>query len=180
MREKDLILETISMPDVLRDFAGVEGKYRRLNECPINGCAAHDGFAYTDRVFHCFVCGAKGDVIGFVMAYLDCDFKTALIEINRRYRLRDDGGVKGMDADLQKKAQIRAERRRQARRVQEYQQRQENALNDELERLTANKVKFVPRNIGDELDPRYIEALQRLPTQEYIVESDTVGHHGSS
>lgn len=180
MREKDLILETISMSDVLRDFAGVEGKHRRLDECPINGCAAHDGFAYTDRVFHCFVCGAKGDVIGFVMAYLDCDFKTALAEINRRYRLWDEGGVKGLDVKTQKEAQIRAERRRQAKRVKLYQQEQENALKDELERLTANKAKFAPRNIGDELDPRYIEALQRLPTQEYIVESDTGGCHGTS
>ena len=99
MREKDLILETVSMPDVLRDLAGIEGKHHRLNECPINGCTAHDGFAYTDRVFHCFVCGAKGDVIGFVMAYLDCDFKTALTEINRRYRLWDDEDGKGLSPE---------------------------------------------------------------------------------
>ena len=174
MREKDLILETVSMPDVLRDFAGVEGKRHRLQECPINGCTSHDCFAYTDRVFHCFTCGAKGDVIGFVMAYLDCDFKTALVEINQHFRLWD------ISPEAQREAQIRAEKRRQAKRVREYHKERKNALKDELERLTANKVKFAPRNIGDELDPRYVEALQRLPTQEYIVESDTGGHHGSS
>lgn len=174
MREKDLILETVSMSDVLRVFAGVEGKRHRLQECPINGCTSHDCFAYTDRVFHCFTCGAKGDAIGFVMAYLDCDFKTALVEINQHFRLWD------MSPEAQREAQIRAERRRQAKRVQRHQQKEENALKDELERLTANKAKFAPKGPDDELDPRYIKALQKLPAQEYIVEADTGGHHGSS
>ena len=177
MREKDLVLETVSMLDVLRDFAGVEGKHRRLDECPINGCAAHDGFAYTDRVFHCFVCGAKGNVIGFVMNLLRCNYQTAVTEINKKYRLWPDDGMSGLSEKELFAIQRRAERRRQERRKLDAAEAERLAAVDELNRLDANKIKFAPKRPGDSLDPRYVEACVQLPTQEYIV-GTMGGDHG--
>jgi hypothetical protein len=179
MRKNDIINETVTMADIIRDFAGIDSKCRRLDHCPINGCEAHDGFSFSRRLYQCFVCGAKGNVIGFVMSFLHCDYKAAIAEINKKYRLWPDDGVDGLNEKELLAIQRQAEHRRQERRKLDAAEAERLAATDELNRLDANKAKFAPKKPRDPLDPRYIEACMRLPTQEYIV-GTMGGHHGSS
>jgi len=54
-------------------------------------CMLHEGDntasfkVYPDNTYHCFGCGAHGDVISFVQMYLHCDFKTAFYELGGSY-----------------------------------------------------------------------------------------------
>jgi hypothetical protein len=180
MRKSDIIYESVSMADVLRDFAGVEPKRGRLSIDPLNGCEGHDCFSINRNVYHCFVCGDKGNVIQFVAKLLDTDFRGAMDAINARYRLWDDldEGVHGLTEKEQKAIQEKVERRRHKQKKRELQQKKYDEARDELERLTANQVKYAPKNPGDPLDPRFVEACQKLAIQEYIVMSMGGGEEG--
>lgn len=46
------------------------------------------------QIFKCFGCGVGGDIFTFVMYYLNCDFKTALHEINKEFHLNLDENLK--------------------------------------------------------------------------------------
>lgn len=168
MRKTDLIFETVTMDDVLRDFAGVEPKKHRLNVDPLNGCEGHDCFAVNRSVYHCFVCGDAGNVIQFVQKILNCDFREAISAINSRYHLWDEGDVSGLSEKQQKALQANAEKRRQARRRREYFEKQQTAARDELERLTANMEIYAPKNPEDDLHPLFVEACRKIAMQEYF------------
>ncbi|MFV0518416.1 MAG: CHC2 zinc finger domain-containing protein [Aminipila sp.] len=104
----DKVMDTITIPDVLRRYGYVEKRGRRI-PCPIhNGKDAN--FCYTDKVFHCWTCGAKGNVIGFVMQVFNINYAQAVLKLNADFSL-------GLTA---KKPTMR-ERREQAdnRRIQE-------------------------------------------------------------
>ncbi|MGN0194414.1 MAG: CHC2 zinc finger domain-containing protein [Pseudoramibacter sp.] len=168
MRKMDLIFESITMDDVLRDFAGAEPKKHRLNDDPVNGCHGHDCFAVNRNVYHCFVCGDAGNVIQFVQKILNCDFHNAMSAINSRYHLWDEGEISGLTKQQQKALQANAEKRRQARRRREFFEERRTAVRDELERLTANKEIYAPKTPGEELKPQFVEACQKLAMQEYF------------
>ena len=146
MRKTDMIYEMVTMEDVLRDFAGVEPKKHRLNVDPINGCEGHDGFAVARSVYHCFICGDKGNVIQFVAKMLNCDFREAMGAINARYHLWDDDGVDGLTQKQQRAIQVKAEKRRQARRKREHAERQCAASRDDPYLLTSKNEILAPKN----------------------------------
>lgn len=60
----------------------------RNNRIP---CPIHDGkdynFSFSDNVYHCFVCGAKGDVIRFVQDVFSVSFQDALEKLNNDFHL---------------------------------------------------------------------------------------------
>lgn len=76
---------SVTMDDVLSLYS--PSTPRRHHRCP---CPIHNGkdynFSYTERGYKCFVCGASGDVIGFVKEV--CELST-----------RSDA-MKRMDADF--------------------------------------------------------------------------------
>lgn len=72
----EYIKENVSMRDAIVRYHHV-GAHRGRTSCPIHG-GTNDNLGYDDRVFNCFVCGAHGDVISFVMKLNNCDFKTAV------------------------------------------------------------------------------------------------------
>lgn len=60
----EAIQEQIKMQDVLTMYVGrVDKPYGRI-PCPIHQ-GKHDNFGFTNEVFHCFVCDARGNVISF-------------------------------------------------------------------------------------------------------------------
>lgn len=171
MRKTDMIYEIVTMEDVLRDFAGVFPKKHRLNVDPINGCEGHDGFAAARSVYHCFICGDKGNVIQFVAKMLNCDFREAMDAINARYHLWDDNGVTGLSPFEQRNLAEKAEKRRQMQRLKDYKADQYEKERLMLEQLEADKERFAPKKPGDDLDPRFVEACQKYEAQAFKVDS---------
>lgn len=82
---KDKILETLTILDILQKYGYKLGNHNRIPCMLHNG--THNNFGYNDKLFNCFSCGAKGNVISLVMQLHNLDFKSALIRINYDFGL---------------------------------------------------------------------------------------------
>ena len=76
------------MEDALELYAPSVQRRNRRCACPIHN-GKDPNFAYTDRYFRCFVCGAKGDVIAFVKSVCGLSsMSDAMKKINADFDLR--------------------------------------------------------------------------------------------
>ena len=81
----DEINSRVKMTDVLRMYGFDLGRHQRI-PCPIHN-GKDKNFSYIDEVFHCWTCGAKGNVIGFVMQYFGLTFSQAITRLNNDFDL---------------------------------------------------------------------------------------------
>lgn len=81
----DEIYQLVNMEDILRQYGIATGRGNRI-PCPIHG-GKDKNFSYTKEVYHCWSCGCKGNVIGFVMQYFNITFSQALTRINNDFNL---------------------------------------------------------------------------------------------
>lgn len=125
------IKECVSIADVLKVYGCDAGRGRTIREtgripCPLHH-GQHDNFAYTQRSFHCYVCGAGGSVIDLVMALLHLSFRDALVQLDSDFRL----GLTDVEPNIgtvyrirkkneQESADLRAYRREYESKTREY------------------------------------------------------------
>ena len=83
------------------------GKREGRTSCPFHG-GVNDNLGYDDRVFHCFVCGAKGDVITFAERIHNIGFSDAMSLLDRDFSV----GLQLM-SDAEANAMQAAQRRRE-------------------------------------------------------------------
>lgn len=81
----DQIRDMLTIPQVLSFYGYPTSRHKRI-PCPLHG-GKDSNFCYTDRVFHCWVCGGKGDLIGLVMQLFNLTFKVAVMKLNSDFRL---------------------------------------------------------------------------------------------
>ena len=62
---KEKIIELITIKDVLEKYNFSIGKYGRV-PCPIHN-GKKNNFSYNNKLFQCWSCNAKGNVISLVM-----------------------------------------------------------------------------------------------------------------
>lgn len=79
------IKDRITIPDILKKH-GINTD-RNPTDCPLHDSKGHRCFSYTDDVFKCFHCDAKGNVFQLVQLIDNCDFITA------KKKLMDETGV---------------------------------------------------------------------------------------
>lgn len=79
-RMAEQIVELVSIPDVLRRYGYGLGRNKRI-PCPLHS-GKDSNFAYTDTVYHCWTCGASGNVISLVKELYGLNFGQALIKLN--------------------------------------------------------------------------------------------------
>ena len=118
-----------------------------------------------DKGYHCFGCGASGDVIKFVQQYFGVGFKDAIQKLNDDFML-------GLPISERITKQKRLEMSHQAferNKVIKEQEEKEKAVKDEYfealgeyRRLEKQKIDYAPKNHFETLHPLFIEALQRL------------------
>jgi len=70
------IKEAVSIGQVLDYFGKPHTKSRAA--CPIHNSSNPSSFSFSDQLFFCFVCQAKGDSIDLWQRLGSCDFKTAV------------------------------------------------------------------------------------------------------
>lgn len=116
------IKQTTTMYDVLGRY-GLKADRHGMMCCPIHGEKHASMKIYKDG-YHCFACGAHGDIFNFVMEYERVDFKTAYMELGGTY-------ANGSEAE-RRKSKIGI-RRRQL-------QTQSNKRKEERERLDRVKL----------------------------------------
>jgi DNA primase len=85
---RDKILEVITISDILHR-EGVKTRGRR-SKCPIHGGRNDTTFGFDKVTYHCFKCGAKGQVVDLVMQINNITFEEALQKINHDFGLGFD------------------------------------------------------------------------------------------
>ena len=84
-RYAEIIKSAVSVPRML-EFYGFDLTRHNRIPCPIHQ-GQNQNFGYKDDFWHCFVCGAGGDVIAFVQAYFHLNFMDAVKKLNNDFRL---------------------------------------------------------------------------------------------
>lgn len=116
---KDEILERVGMADVLAQY-GLSPNRAGFIHCPFHSGDRDASLKVYRKDFHCFGCGAHGDVFTFVMRMEPCSFKDAFVILGGTY---EDNGF---SSDL---ARYRAEKKKQMRKKKEKQRAEALMLN---------------------------------------------------
>lgn len=141
--------------------------------CPVHGGTNYN-LGFTDSVYHCFVCGAGGDVIHFVRHIFNLPFVAALDKLNTDFNC---GAI--LDRRPTLREQWDAQRRHSAimaeRDRQEAEQQAQDKLYwdvwDEWTRLDKNRTAYAPKNPDEGLHPLFVEALLKIDYQAYLIDA---------
>lgn len=87
----DEIKEIYSMRDILIRY-GLQPSRKGFIHCPFHQGDRDASMKVYDRDFHCFACGAHGDIFSFVMKMECCSFKDAFYLLET-YLLEERGGI---------------------------------------------------------------------------------------
>lgn len=79
------IKESRSMRDVLQRY-GLQPSRKGFISCPFHGEDKHPSLKIYEKDFHCFSCGANGDIFEFVMRMEDVSFKEAFQILGGQYQ----------------------------------------------------------------------------------------------
>jgi len=159
----------LTMADVLHMY-GIETSIHGRIPCPLHN--GHDkNFSYKEKYFKCFVCGAGGTVIDFVMKLFDIPFRQAILRINADFAL----GLTWDKPDPAVRSAILEARRREAQRKAKLEQ-----LEDKHRELASEHqywwdvLKYFEPTRGDWeagfIHPLYAEAVRKQPYLEYLLD----------
>lgn len=186
MKLTDLIFEEVSMIDVLNKYHHT-GKHRRSN-CPIHN-GKDNNFCYTEKVYHCWSCGASGNVASFVMDLFGLSFVDACIKINCDFNLNIPIYEK-LTYRQKQKARIKLKNIRTKRELEKNKKQEEEDNYDELinEYIKWDKIRtlYAPKTPKLPLNELYVTAMHKLPYIEYRMDiedwriSDELKQGGSS
>lgn len=138
-------------------------------------CPFHNEKTPSMKVFkkdyHCFGCGENGDVISFVKQLFSLSFPDTLKKIDADFNLNlyGDHTFEELRKSHYRQKQVEAERERK-KREKEQADNEYWALFDEWKRLDDNKRNFAPKTLFEELHPLFVEALQKLSYQEFLLD----------
>lgn len=164
------IKSRLTMPEVLEKY-GFNVRRNRL-QCPFhNGQDFNCGVK--EKYIHCFVCNESADVITFVEKIFNIEFSEAVKTLDRDFNLR-----LGIGEKLSKRQRLSLEKRSYERKKQlqaKLEERRKVIQNywevfDEWLRLTNALTIFKPLSPADEPCPKFIEALQKISYQEYLLD----------
>lgn len=162
-----LIKERLTMPEVLRHY-GYEPKKRMC--CPLHN-GKDKNFSVMENGYMCFSQCGGGDVITFVQKLFGLSFTDTLRKIDEDFNL-------GLYRKISPKERVRMERHIQSLQakknaVETAKQHAEDEYweaFDEWKRLDDNKRLYAPKSPDEEWHPLFVEALQKLAYQEYLLD----------
>lgn len=160
----EIIKSRLKMRDVIQMYCPQLKPRNNRIPCPIHG-GKDNNFGFSDHVYHCFVCGARGDVISFVQDVFSLSFPDTLEKLNNDFSL---GLVFGRRMTLREQREA-DERRRELLAERE---RQPITRQDILGAWWAVKrwvVEFVksPRESESE---KYAQAVAELNYLDYVLD----------
>ena len=163
------IKDRLTMREVLLHY-GYEPNRAKFICCPFHS-EKTPSMKVFEKDYHCFGCGANGDVITFVQQLFSLSFPASLkkIDIDFGLNLYGEHTFDEIRRSHYKQKQIEAERERKEREKQQADSEYWAAF-DEWKRLDDNKRKFAPKTPDEEWHPLFVEALQKLAYQEYLLD----------
>ena len=141
-------------------FYGIEVKRNGMACCPF-----HDDknpSMKVDQRFHCFGCGADGDVIDFTAKLFDLSPKEAA------EKLAQDFGLIYDSQSLPRRRYVR--QKTEAQKFREDRQRCYRVLSDYYYLLKKWEADNSPRTPEEEPHPRFVEAIQKKTYVEYLLD----------
>ncbi len=167
----DAIKQRLTMRQILGAY-GIAVNDHGFARCPFHNEKTASFKAYDgDRGFYCFGCGESGDVITFVMRLFGLSFKEALRKIDTDFSLCLF--EKPTLAEYRKAQRAMEEMRAKREREKQEKEARESAYweaYDEWLRLTRNKEQYAPKSPEEEWHPLFVEALEKLTLQEYVLD----------
>ena len=173
MNAREIVKERVKMADVYALY-GLEETRSGAIRCPFHTERTASLKTYdNDTRWHCFGCGAGGDVIDFVRMYSNLSFGGALLKLDSAFHL----GLELRPMNLRERERARREAAEQARKraeqkrmKQRYQELCRRA-DREFGRLFYALKEKAPK-AGETPDAEFSEALQRLPYIQYWIEEN--------
>lgn len=164
----EAIKSAVTMPDLVR-FYGLRPNHANKIICPFHTDKRSSCHIYKNN-YHCFSCGAHGDVIDFVAGYFAIPFSAAMERINTDFNLGLPIG-KGASREARKKAEKAARERRERierrrKRLEALQAEYDAALfaYTELDQMV---IEGHPSRHDGALTEQYTYAIQRIDAAAY-------------
>lgn len=161
----------VSMQDAIKAYIPTNPEGSRV-PCPIHG-GINPNMSFTDKFFHCFKCGAGGDVIHFVQHVFGIPFRAALDKLNTDFSLGlplDRRPTLREQRDAQKRYNERMEELARKKAEEQAIKDRRNELWDEWRRLDRNKREYAPQGPDDEFHPLFVEAVTMIDYRAYLVD----------
>lgn len=168
----DEIKNRLTAADVL-PFYGIQINSRGFANCPFHHEKTASMKVYNGKGgYHCFGCGANGDIITFVEEYFQISFKEAVKKLNDDFALGYplDGKIDRRKQLELSRIAFERERERKAEQRQKERQQVEDAYwaaFDKWKRLDDNKRNYAPKSPTEPLHPLFVEALKNIDFAEY-------------
>lgn len=169
------IKSRVKMPELLRHY-GFRLNKNRMPCCFHNG--RDNNLGVKDNYYHCFVCGAKGDIFKFVQDYFGLGFNDSLKKVNEDFGLGFPIGEKldpKRQIDIARKCAEREEEARAEEALRKTLDENYWAAFDEWDRLNKNMRVYAPKSVNDELHPLFVEATQKISYAEYKLDIAELG-----
>lgn len=163
------IKDRLKMREVLLHY-GYQPNKAKFICCPFHN-EKTPSMKIFEKDYHCFGCGANGDIISFVQQLFGLSFPETLkkIDIDFGLNLYGEHSFEDLRKSHYRQKQIQAERERK-KRENEQADNEYWAVFDEWKRLDDNKRIYAPKTPDEEWHPLFVEALQKLAYQEYLLD----------
>lgn len=162
----DLVKQNVSLPEAAERYGIDVNRYKKAL-CPFHN-DHHPSLFVSDDHYHCFACGAHGDVIDLVSKLFQLSLYDAALKLAADFNL--DPTISSRVPPMSRKSRIAEMKRRKDKENRCF-----NTLNDYLWVLRDWEKRYAPASPEAELDARFIEACQRLAYTEYLTDSWLLG-----
>ena len=162
----EIIKDRLSMDEVLRQY-GYTPKKRM--PCPLHSGVGKN-FEIKGKYWRCYSRCGNGDTISFVQKLFGLSFPDTLKKIDADFNLglfENISNRKSLDIARQS-YQRKKERERQKQEIEDVKNRYWDIFG-EWARLDRNKTLYAPKTPDEEWHPLFVEALQKLAYQEYLL-----------
>lgn len=162
----EAVKEQLTTRQVAESY-GLHVKHNGMCCCPFHG-EKHPSMK-VDRRFHCFACSEDGDVIDFAAKYFSLSRRDAAV------KLAEDFGVSYEQwGPEQKKQWIKDKLKPRPKSPEQIYRETEHhffmTLSDYYHVLRGWKESYAPKTMGEEMDNRFIEALDNIPFLEQVMD----------
>lgn len=163
------IKDRLTMREILEHY-GYKIDKKGFMCCPFHNEKTPSMRIY-DKDFHCFGCQEHGDIVSFVQKLFNLSFPETLRRIDADFGLNiyGDHTFEELRRSHYKQRAIEAERQRKKCQKENANSEYWKAF-DEWKRLDENRIKYRPKSPDEEFHPLFIESLQKLTHQEYLVD----------
>ena len=161
------IKSRVSMREALEHY-GFSAS-RRI-PCPLHG-GKDANFEVKGNTWRCYSHCGSGDVISFVQKYYNLSFQETLKKIDNDFGLNiyGDHSFEELRRSHYQQQALQAKREREKREKQKAEDDYWKAF-DEWKRLDDNRRIYRPKSPDEELHPLFVESLQKLDYQKYVLD----------